>query len=243
MKKINYLVKFFVVAVLAGVVMSCLKANNDFGFIQGGGYIIQEYIGETPYYYPYVSFAVTNGDLASGSVKKGDEVLEGNMTIENIYEIMPSHKTSLSDVNGTYTLQATSTEGKSISATLNFGVDTSKKLGMIEVVDLQYSAGKIILKVRDVVNATALGVSIDPDSDLPSYSRILRLNLQWNKNEIQFSNGVYTITLDFDSTQDIGDYNYVRISPIATYNSSHGNILMQGPGKVLWKGSSEMYEH
>lgn len=249
MKKISYLVKIFVVIAAAGIVTSCLKADNSFGFTTGGGYIVQEYIDDTPRFYTYISFSVRNGDLASGSVTKDDETFSGNQTVENYYEIAPSYKSSLSDVNGSYTLKATSTEGESATATLNFGVDNSRKLGQMEVRDMSYSGGYLTLKVKSVSNAVGYGFILRPyiSSSVPEYSRIYdnivalyTSNAYEQGSGITYDDGIYTIKIQFDSSTDMGESPYATIYPIAVSTSNNGNIILNGPGKVVYNGSTSM---
>lgn len=253
MKKINYLVKILVVIISAGIVTSCLKADNSFGFASGGGYIVQEYVdgNETPRFFTYINYTVGNGDLASGSVSKGDEIFSGNITVDNFYETAPLYKTSLSDVNGSYTLKATSTEGKTASATLTFGVDTSKKLGKMEVVDFYYTGSQFMLKIKTASNATGYGFLLRPEteSSVPSYSRafdkliaLYTSNAYESGSGITVADGVYTVALDFDSNDDMGEITSLRVYPLAVYNSDYGNIIMTtSEGKVLYKGGSSIY--
>ena len=159
-------------AVLMVGLNSCEKPEAQFS-LGVSAFVIQSNLGGEPIFDLYIGFAA-NEEVAEGSVSitKDGIPIEGVSYIPNTYEILSNQVSSITDLNGTYLLTASSKSKKSISHTIDINIRESL-ITDFSMTDFVHRGGEIsgIFKGIDE-SADMCGYYINPLFDnTPSASR------------------------------------------------------------------------
>ena len=230
-RKIFSLTAFFAIVLITTT--SCNK-QNSFQFLKYGGVIFQTIDENQTYLEPYVAF-ITTAPMTDGEIIYKGAPLMGRMVGDDIYEMTSTTCDDISELIGTYYLEALDAENK-IETTVSISVNKSKLFSeKIEVSDFEYKENKLIANFTTLDNGDAYGFYIIPVKDGKRSPRIEAIDAYNNKK----SGDVQEVELSFSS-----DFTYdsVIIYPVVLANSSATPVFMLGQGKILQKNGSSFDE-
>lgn len=220
---------------LAAALTSCIEHGDPAFNVTVNSQVVQSYNADSakifaPYF--YVVCFLERESIQSATVQKLGNSQDMTMIRSSLFEsnVNDNWSTNLSDVNGTYTITATSNKNNIYTTTVNIAVANADTLGRIRLKELSFDGDSIRVKMFKVANAQTYGISAAPFNDGETPHRAMAYHYPLDNITFQKEGSDTLVVYSFAY---YSDNFYHDFSQIRAYVQSPAGICQESDTSIL----------